>query len=173
MNLNYDLIPMLLNLETTLNSDLTLNIDTDSLKSEFGSNLPVASISKLTYDFLNNVGTEDLTVTYTSQEDSLVSNLSSSDLATTHTVVYLVMASVLAESIAIYYFMENDKTEFNNITSNKIKQIRTNINILCDWFGDYNKYWVFIEDLRTMNISLGYIQNQISFLVNNINFRLN
>lgn len=173
MNLNYDLIPMLLNLETTLNSDLTLNIDTDSLNSEFGSNLPVTSISKLTYDFLNNVGTENLTVTYTSQEDSLVSNLSSSDLATTHTVVYLIMASVLAESIAIYYFIENDKTEFNNITSNQIKQIRTNINILCDWFGDYNKYWVFIEDLRTMNISLGYIQNQTSFLVNNINFKLN
>lgn len=170
-NINYKFIPMLYLLSKYVTSGLKLDIPESYIQGDFSSNDVGLSCSGMLYNFLNEELSYD--VTYTDSENTILTLVSNSDLATTHKGVYLLLSSVLAESLALNYYITNDKTQFQNTSSDRILNTRNNLKFLCNWFGDYNKYWDFIPILRVIDTSLGYIENQTTFLVDNINYSTN
>lgn len=171
MNLNYNYLDMIDYLNKHTLSSLLLDVSYEDLKAEFGNDIPSHSVSRLAYNFLNSDVSDNVDVIFYSATPKIIRTIHNNGLEKSHPTVYLIASLSLIECLATYYYMDNDRSQFENTSSDIIKNIRRNINLLCDWFGDYNKYWDIILDLRSIEISLGYIENQLTFLINNVNFR--
>jgi hypothetical protein len=99
--------------------------------------------------------------------NTVVSKAFNSDLASYAPNIYLLLQAVVLESFALLYHMETDSGNLQYVSHKDIQKIKTNINYIADYFGSEPKYYSFIETMRVMNISLGYLENQVDVIMSN------
>ena len=150
-----------------------LNITSADLLSEFPDkdNQPNLSISPLAYTFLNHY-VDTATPDYSGVEDTILYPILSSGIgANNHVVIYEIMQAIGLESMALTYAYTYDRTLYEEISTRDIKRTRKNIRILCDWLGSNDSYQYLVEWFRNVELSLGYLENQIVLLVNGLSIR--
>lgn len=150
-----------------------LNITSSDLLSEFpdSNNQPSLSISPLAYTFLNNY-VDTATPDYSGVEDTILYPILGSGIgANNHVVIYEIMQAIGLESMALTYAYTYDQTLYEEISTRDIKRTRKNIRLLCDWLGSNDTYQYLVEWFRNVELSLGYLENQIDLLVNGLSIR--
>jgi hypothetical protein len=125
----------------------------------------LSAIARITQNVLNSDKIEVVNVRL--EPNTIVSQALNSDLAAYEPNIYLLLRAVVLESFALLYHMEEDSGKLQYVSSKDIQKMKTNINYIADYFGSEDKYYHMIETMRTMNISLGYLENQISLAMNN------
>ncbi|AIW03315.1 hypothetical protein CPT_Mater158 [Bacillus phage Mater] len=88
-----------------------------------------------------------------------------SDLASYAPDIYVLLKATVLESFALLYTIDTTPTNLEYMSTNDIKKARTNINYIADYMSTEGKYYHMIESLRDMNISFGYIENQIGVIM--------
>ena len=154
-------------------ADHNLDISSDSLLSEFPdkSNQPSLSVSPLAYTFLNNY-VDTATPDYSGVEGTIIYPILSSGIgANNHQVIYILMQAIGLESMALTYAYTYDHSLYEEISTRDIKRTRKNIRLLCDWLGSDSSYQYLVEWFRNVELSLGYLENQIDLLVNGLSIR--
>lgn len=168
--MNYIIITYLEDID--VNDDGSISISENSMKSEFEDlDYPTLKVSHLAINFHKNI-LPTLTYDFTSLDDySIIYKMIDSDLRISHPTISKIMQMNILELVSINYCLANDTSEIENITPSDIDRIISNLEIMCDWFGDYNKYCQYIPRLREFEISLGYIRNQLYFISTAENYR--
>ena len=118
-------------------------------------------VSQLTKIFLDGVAPGS---TYDNQanEGSIAIDLQHSRMSTTDQVAFRLASTIVAESFAIQYMIEDDGSLAEYITPKQIQKIMNNCDILCNWLGDNPAYYDYIPRFRELYVGLGYVRNQIS-----------
>lgn len=125
-------------------------------------------LSSMAYNFL--IKLKDFTPKIGKLEkDSLYYVLNSTTLPTRHYGIHAIIKGIYLETLAINYANDNDNTMFDALSIEDVKRVRTNIDYVCDWLGEYREYRPLLEYFRTLNLSLGYIQNRLDVLLNGVN----
>lgn len=168
--MNYIIITYLEDMD--VNNDGTIPISENSMQTEFGNlTKPILKVSHLSVNFYKNI-LPSLTYDFSSLDQySIIYKMIVSDLRTSHPAISQVMQMSILELVAINYCLANDTSEIENITPQDIDRIISNLEIICDWFGDYDKYRQYIPRLREFEISMGYIRNQLYFISTANNYR--
>jgi hypothetical protein len=148
-------------------NDGTIPINTIASNANFVSKLytptyALSTVARLVQPDLNN-GTIE-TIDLALGKETLVYKALQSDLASYAPDIYLLLRSVVLESFAILHTVDNSPVNLQYMSSKDIIRIRTNINYLADYMGTEEKYFYIIEDLRNLNISFGYVENQIDVI---------
>lgn len=123
----------------------------------------LSTVARLTQDLLKNGKIE--VVEITSDSTTLVHKAFNSDLASSYPRMYLLLRAVALESFSLLYMMDNDPVQLKYMSAKDIIRMRTNINYLADFFSSVPDYYYMIETMRDMNISLGYLENQIEVIM--------
>ena len=168
--MNYIIITYLEDID--VNDDGSISISENNMKTEFKDlDYPTLKVSHLAVNFYKNI-LPTLTYDFTSLDDySIIYKMIESDLRTSHPAISKIMQMDILELVAINYCLSYNTAEIENITTSDIDRIISNLEIMCDWFGDYNKYCQYIPRLREFEISLGYIRNQLYFISTANNYR--
>lgn len=159
---------------TTIDVDINHNLAVtgDKLLEEFSDkdNQPTVSVSPLAYTYLKNyVGSA--VPSYDGVEDSILYPIIESSIGRSHPTIYLLMQAIGLESMALTYAYTYDHTLYELISTRDIKRTRRNIRLLCDWLGENQDYQYLVEWFRNVELSLGYMENQIDLLVNGLSIR--
>jgi len=155
-----------------VDSNHNLAVTSDKLLEEFSDkdNQPTVSVSPLAYTYLNSyVGSA--VPSYDGVEDSILYPIISSSIGRSHPTIYLLMQSIGLESMALTYAYTYDHTLYELVSTRDIKRTRRNIRLLCDWLGENQGYHYLVEWFRNVELSLGYMENQIDLLVNGLSIR--
>ncbi|AFQ96516.1 putative membrane protein [Bacillus phage vB_BceM_Bc431v3] len=97
---------------------------------------------------------------------TIVSQVMNSDLATYNPRVYVLVCAVVLESFALLYNLEERNTNIQYVTKKDILKMKQNVNYIADYFGTERKYRTMIETLRDIDISIGYLENQVESAMN-------
>jgi hypothetical protein len=111
---------------------------------------------------------EDGNITATTEgleSNTVVYKALNSDLATYAPNIYTLLRSVALEAFSLLYTIDNSPRDLQYVSSADISRARNNLNYVTDYMSTEEKYYNLIEDLRTMNISFGYIENQIDVIM--------
>ncbi|AMO26003.1 hypothetical protein Blue_180 [Bacillus phage Deep Blue] len=136
---------------------------------QFESNLytpsfSVSALARLTLDDIKQNKIEVVNVPLDPR--TIVSQVMSSDLATYNPRVYVLVCAVVLESFALLYSIEETRTSLQYVTKKDILKIKQNVNYIADYFGTERKYRKMIETLRDIDISIGYLENQVESVMN-------
>jgi len=96
---------------------------------------------------------------------TIVHRAFNSNLASAYPRIYLLLRIAVLESFSILYMIDNDPIQLQYVSKRDILRARENLNYLADFFGTKPAYYSFIENMRDMNISLGYLENQIEVIM--------
>nr|AGM61361.1 hypothetical protein BTP1_16 [Bacillus phage phiBTP1] len=88
-----------------------------------------------------------------------------SDLVTYNPRMYTLVTSVVLESFALLYSIEEESTNLQYMSHKDFQRIRDNVNYIADYFSTVRRYRKIIEALRITDVSLGYIENQIDVIL--------
>jgi hypothetical protein len=151
-------------------SDGTINLNSMDSDGSFISDLytPSFSISVLARETLNLLDSDIIIPTSTDVDRGTITyKILNSDLASYAPDVYLLVRMVVLESFALIYHINEDRSKLRYVSKRDIVRVKGNISYLTDYMGTESKYHVFIESLRDMYISLGYMEHQIDGIMNN------
>jgi hypothetical protein len=124
----------------------------------------LSAIARITQGVLKNGKIEVVNIPL--DPNTIVSKAYNSDLASYAPNIYLLLQAVVLESFALLYHIETDSINLQYVSHKDIQKIKTNIGYIADYFGSEDKYYSLIETMRIMNISLGYLENQIDVIMN-------
>lgn len=88
-----------------------------------------------------------------------------SDLAAYAPDIYLMVRIIVIESFSLVYNITEQPDQLRYFSFKDVLRIKQNINFVADYFSTQEKYRKFIQPLRDMNVSLGYIQHQIALIM--------
>lgn len=164
---SYELIRYISGLPIANDGTIVRNeMDTDdTFESElYTPTYSVSVLARIVQNTLNNGTIEVVDVPV--EKDTITWHVLRSDLDTYAPNIDLLMRSVLLESFALVYSITEARENLKYITYKDIFRIKENINYLADYMGTEDKYLHMIEYLRSMNVSLGYIQHQVDVIMN-------
>ena len=168
--MNYIIITYLEDID--VNDDGSISINENNMKTEFENlDYPTLKVSHLAVNFYKNILPSIPYEFSTLDNYSIIYKMIDSDLRTSHPAISKIMQMNILELVSINYCLANDTSEIENITPSDIDRIRENLEIVCDWFGEYDKYYQYIPRLREFEISMGYIRNQLYFISTANNYR--
>ncbi|AXH71137.1 hypothetical protein BSP38_095 [Bacillus phage BSP38] len=98
-------------------------------------------------------------------EDTIVSMALNSDLSSYAPDIYLLLRAVVLESFSLLYNIEKDPSNLQYVSAKDIQNSMTNLSYIADYMSTEPKYFSMIEKLRDMNISFGYLENQIGVIM--------
>jgi hypothetical protein len=150
-------------------NDGTIPINQIETTETFISDLysPVYSLSTVArmVQGLLNSGKIEVT-TETLDSSTIVYKALNNDLASYAPNIYLLLRAVVLESFALLYTIENELKNLQYMSVKDIQRAKVNLNYVADYLSTEPKYFYMIENLRDMNISFGYLQNQIDVIMN-------
>jgi hypothetical protein len=120
-------------------------------------------VARLTQDLIKNDKIE--LVSGETDSTTIVHRALNSDLSSYTPTIYLLLKSVVLESFSILYMMDNDPVNLQYVSAKDIRRVRQNVNFIADYFSTEPKYYHMIENMRDINISFGYIENQIDVIM--------
>ncbi|AHZ09826.1 hypothetical protein KAMFAM_109 [Bacillus phage Kamfam] len=127
---------------------------------------PVFSLSSVAMIVLGKINQGLVeTVDIDIDDNTIVKKVMNSDLATTNPRIYTLIVSTILESFAILYTIESESSDLQYLTKKDFKRIRENINYIADFLSTNRKYRGMIEEFRISNISLGYLENQVEYIL--------
>ncbi|AYJ75556.1 hypothetical protein BSP21_221 [Bacillus phage BSP21] len=149
-------------------NDGTIPLNTINTNEPFVSKLydPVYSLStlaRITQGYLADGTIEGDNNTLDS--GTIVSQALNSDLSSYSPDVYLLLRAVVLESFSLIYNIEKVPQNLQYVGTRDIQNCKTNLNYIADYFSTESKYYPFIANLRDMNVSFGYIENQIDVIM--------
>jgi len=150
-------------------SDGTIPLNTIKGSTDFVSTLyqPVYTLSILARMTQSALTDGTIEVENTPLDTStIVYKALHSDLATFAPNIYLLLKAVVLESFVLLYNIDNSPQNLQYVSTNDIKRCKTNINYIADFFSTNSNYYSMIESMRDMNISFGYLENQIEVIMN-------
>lgn len=150
-------------------SDGTIPVNRTDDVAQFVSDMytPVYSLSALARITQGTLKSDKIEVVNVSLDaNTIVSKVLNSDLASYAPDIYLLVRSIVLESFALLYHIEEESSNLQYVSARDIQKIKTNINYVADYFGTDPKYYSLIETMRVMNISLGYLENQVDVIMN-------
>lgn len=131
----------------------------------YDANYILSSLARFTQDDLNSgkigVDTQPL------DPNTIVSLALNSDLASYAPEIYLLLRVVVLEAFALLYNIEEQNGNLRYVSTKDILVSKGNISYIADYFGTEPKYYKMVEALRSMHVSLGYLQNQVEIILNN------
>ncbi|WZK93583.1 hypothetical protein [Bacillus phage BvP] len=98
-------------------------------------------------------------------EDTIVSMALNSDLSSYSPDIYLLLRAVVLESFSLLYNIEQQASNLQYVSTKDIQRAKTNLGYIADFMSTEPKYFRMIEKLRDMNISFGYMENQIDVIM--------
>lgn len=102
-------------------------------------------------------------------EDSLISQVLDTDLQTAHNGIFTLFQAVTLEMYTLEYILATDKNYIISLKKEDLHNLRTNLRFLSCWLADYRKYRFLIQYLREIDISIGYTENQINYILQSTN----
>lgn len=164
-----DLVRFISNIPVLNDGTIPLNT-MDGTNSGFTSTMftPVYSLSALArmVQKVLNRGDEIELVNIDLDPSTIVYQVLNSDLASHAPDIYLLARAVVLESFSLLYSIEIGSANLQYVSSKDFDSLKENINYLADYLSSDKKYYGMIDSLRTMNISLGYIENQVGVIMN-------
>ncbi|AXQ67767.1 hypothetical protein KIOSHI_107 [Bacillus phage Kioshi] len=134
------------------------------VSSLYTPSFSVSALARLTLEDIRQNKIEVINVPLDPR--TIVSQVMNSDLATYNPRVYVLVCAVVLESFALLYSLEETRTSLQYVTKKDILKIKQNINYIADYFGTERKYRPMIETLRDIDISIGYLENQVESVMN-------
>lgn len=154
MNLNYD-NSYILNIPDSGWTDLSESDDAYSLRvPQFFAEIKAKVVSNAGINSINGNST------------SLISMIINTDLKKKHRGVYEIIRLVISECWSLTYIMDTDASYLKDMSVEDLDLLELNINWICNFMGDYRKYRKFIEYFRDLDISVGYMKNQLGLIIN-------
>lgn len=96
--------------------------------------------------------------------DTLTVKMLNSGLRLSNPYVYNLAQTVVLESFALIFMIEEDMTLLKFIDSTDVAQIRQNVKYILDNLGSDDRYMSITKDLQNMDVALGYIEAQIPLM---------
>jgi len=160
-----DLIRLISNVPVLIDGTVPLNqVEDDPFVSIlYTPTYSLSTVARLTQNLLNNGKIE--VAQETLDETTLVYKAFNSNLASAFPSMYTLLRVVALESFSLLYMIDNDPVQLQYVSKKDILRTRENLNYLADFFGTQSDYHHFIQTMRDMNISLGYLQNQIEVIM--------
>lgn len=137
---------------------------TQFVSSLYTPSFSVSALARLTLDDIKQNKIELINVPLDPR--TIVAQVMDSDLATYNPRVYVLVCSVVLESFSLLYSIEETRTSLQYVTKKDILKIKQNINYIADYFGTERKYRKMIETMRDIDISIGYLENQVESVMN-------
>lgn len=97
-------------------------------------------------------------------KESIVNSLRKTDLAIKEPGVYQILQTIVLEAFALINSVTESPTALKYVTKKDIALTRENINYVSDYLGDYPDYITVLDKLRELDISFGYIENQLDLM---------
>lgn len=155
---------------STLNIDLEggviLNvIDTEEPNFISRFYTPHLKVSQLGADISNKINLSEIEQSSKQlNNNTLTIKLINSGLALENPYMYKLAQSILLDSFAVVYAIEEDATLLQGIEVKDLTQTRTNVKYLIDYLGDKEDYVEIVERLHNLSVAVGYIENQLPIL---------
>ncbi|GAA5351232.1 hypothetical protein [Bacillus licheniformis] len=166
MAFSSDLIRFISGIPVLNDGTIPLNniTDDDAFESKlYKPTYALTVLSRITQNELNN-GTIEVT-NDALDSNTIVMKALNSNLSSFSPDIYLLLKAVVLESFSLLYNIENSPKNLQYVSARDIRTIKTNTNFIADFFSTDPKYYHMIENMREMNISFGYIENQIDVIM--------
>lgn len=98
--------------------------------------------------------------------NSLIGQLSNSNLKAENPHLYQIAQTIVLESFSLIYAIEDKEELIKFISADDINLVRTNLKYLLDAIGTNHKYTDMIENIQQMDVTLGYIEAQVPVIKN-------
>jgi hypothetical protein len=150
-------------------NDGTIPINTIETTESFMSDLfePVYALSTVARMVQGEINSGKIEVVNDSLDSStIVYKALNSDLASYAPNIYMLLRAAVLESFALLYTIEVSPKNLQYVATQDILRVKENLNFIADFFSTDTKYFHMIERLRDMNVSFGYLQNQIDVIMN-------
>lgn len=129
----------------------------------YEANYSLSAVARMVQSLLKGDKIEIVEVTPDST--TIVERAFDSNLASAYPEIYLLLRAVVLESFSLLYMIDNDPAQLQYMSQKDIRRVRTNVNFIADFFSIVPAYYFMIENMRDMNISLGYLENQIEVIM--------
>lgn len=135
-------------------------------------NKPKLVVSELTKLFQHyTVGILPINFASTSTTyGQLTEMLSQTTMYHYHPGAFQLLDVTILEVVAINWIIAHNAKLLNYTSKKDIERTRYNLRVLADWCGDYDDYLEFIPKLRKLNVDLGYIENQLEYIINEYSY---
>jgi hypothetical protein len=163
MTFSADLIRFISDIPVLNDGTLPLNsVTDDQFKSTlYDPTYSLSTVARFVQDDLSKLETSNDTL----DKNTIVYKALNSDLASYAPDIYLLLRATVLESFAILYTTDTKPENLQYMSVKDIQRIKTNINYLGDYFSTETKYYGMIENMQEMNISFGYLENQIDVIM--------
>lgn len=161
-----DLIRFISDIPVLNDGTIPINIldNTSTFTSEMYTPVyALSALARMTQDVLNSDKIELINADL--DPNTIVYMAQNSDLASYAPDIYLLLRAVVLESFSLLYCIEEDIVKLQYISDKDFFNIKTNINYIADYFSTESKYYKMIDTLRNMNISFGYLENQVEVIM--------
>ena len=143
----------------------------DVAKHDFDNNelpyvLKISEASKRIQDEVLRTATPDIQPL---DEDSLIHRVLETDLMTEHNGIFTLLQAVMLEMYTLEYILGTNKNYIVYLKKQDLKNLRLNLRFLACWLADYRKYRFLIQYLREIDISIGYTENQVNYILQSTN----
>jgi hypothetical protein len=149
-------------------NDGTIPVNTIETNETFFSDLyePVYALSTVARLVQGDINSGKIEVVNDSLDSStIVYKALNSDLSSYAPNIYRLLRAVVLESFSLLYTIETEPKNLQYVSTQDILRVKQNLNYVADYFSTETKYFHMIERLRDMNVSFGYLQNQIDVIM--------
>jgi hypothetical protein len=150
-------------------NDGTIPVNTIETTESFISDLfePVYALSTVARMVQGEINSGKIEVVNDSLDfGTIVYKALNSDLASYAPNIYVLLRAAVLESFALLHTIETKPKNLQYVASQDILRVKENLNYIADFFSTEPKYFHMIERMRDMNVSFGYLQNQIDVIMN-------
>lgn len=164
-----DLVRFISNISISSEGQVSINLLGEDRLEDFESALfeptySISALARITYGMVRSgIVVEDVIQL---PSNTFTQKVLNSQLKNEALDIYTLTQSVVLEAFALVYHIREDKTGLRYMTLKDMKRVRTNLSYIGDFFGTKKEYYHLIEDVRNMNIALGYIEHQIDTIQN-------
>lgn len=102
-----------------------------------------------------------LTINRDVSADSLIGQLTASNLRTENPYVYQLTQTIVLEAFSLVYAIEDREELVKYINADDINRVRINLKYVLDAIGKDHKYTSLIENIQELDVTLGYIEAQV------------
>lgn len=156
-----DLIRFITDINATSNGTLPFN-DYNADKPFESTFDPTFQISGLASQFLLDVERNNIREANTELEaQGLPVLFLDTDLESDNKRIYRLCQAIVLEATALAHYYYFDYRRLQYFPPSFFKVVRENTKYVADYFGDYEEYRHFIPRMRKLDLSFGYMENQI------------
>lgn len=157
-----DLLRFFRYLNVDVEGEVVANVIDDSpnfISRFYTSHTRVNKISSTLLDIVrdNNISETNKSLS----ENSITYKFLKSGLKLSAPYIYELAQIVVLESFALIYAIDESPEMYKMINESDVKQTRENVKYLIDYLGGAKDYTDIVMDLQSMDVALGYIQEQI------------